>query len=157
MKVLLLGSGGRECAIAWKLVQSPNCNQLFIAPGNAGTSAYGQNVAIKVNEFDKIANFCKQESIDMIVVGPEDPLVNGIVDYFEQIPNAPKVIGPSKAAAQLEGSKDFAKGFMTRNHIPTARYQSFTAAQYDEACKFLEQLQAPYVLRPMVWLLVRVC
>lgn len=147
MKVLLLGSGGRECAIAWKLVQSPNCNQLFIAPGNAGTSAYGQNVAIKVNEFDKIANFCKQESIDMIVVGPEDPLVNGIVDYFEQIPNAPKVIGPSKAAAQLEGSKDFAKGFMTRNHIPTARYQSFTAAQYDEACKFLEQLQAPYVLK----------
>ena len=108
MKVLLLGSGGRECAIAWKLFQSPKCNQLFIAPGNAGTSAYGQNVAIKVNEFDKIANFCKQEGIDMIIVGPEDPLVNGIVDYFEQIPDAPKVIGPSKVAAQLEGSKDFA-------------------------------------------------
>ncbi|MBP5765169.1 MAG: phosphoribosylamine--glycine ligase [Bacteroidales bacterium] len=147
MKVLLLGSGGRECAIAWKLFQSPKCNQLFIAPGNAGTSAYGQNVAIKVNEFDKIANFCKQEGIDMIVVGPEDPLVNGIVDYFEQIPDAPKVIGPSKAAAQLEGSKDFAKGFMTRHNVPTARYQSFTAAEYDEACRFLEQLQAPYVLK----------
>ncbi|MBR0038211.1 MAG: phosphoribosylamine--glycine ligase [Bacteroidales bacterium] len=147
MKVLLLGSGGRECAIAWKLVQSPKCNQLFIAPGNAGTSAYGQNVAIKVNEFDKIADFCKQEQIDLIVVGPEDPLVNGIVDYFEQIPNAPKVIGPSKAAAQLEGSKDFAKGFMTRHQVPTARYRSFTAAEYDEACSFLEELQAPYVLK----------
>ena len=147
MKVLLLGSGGRECAIAWKLFQSPKCNQLFIAPGNAGTSAYGQNVAIKVNEFDKIANFCKQEGIDMIIVGPEDPLVNGIVDYFEQIPDAPKVIGPSKVAAQLEGSKDFAKGFMTRHNVPTARYQSFTAAEYDEACRFLEQLQAPYVLK----------
>lgn len=147
MKVLLLGSGGRECAIAWKLAQSPKCNQLFIAPGNAGTSAYGKNVAIKVNEFDKIADFCKQEQIEMIVVGPEDPLVNGIVDYFEQIPNAPKVIGPSKAAAQLEGSKEFCKQFMGRHNIPTARYQSFTAADYDQACRFLETLQAPYVLK----------
>ena len=147
MKVLLLGSGGRECAIAWKLAQSPKCNQLFIAPGNAGTSAYGQNVAIKVNEFDRIAAFCSEEKIDMIVVGPEDPLVNGIVDYFGQIPNAPKVIGPSKAAAQLEGSKDFCKRFMQRNGIPTARYQSFTAADYDAACRFLETLQAPYVLK----------
>ncbi len=147
MKVLLLGSGGRECAIAWKLAQSPKCNQLFIAPGNAGTSAYGKNVAIKVNEFDKIADFCKEEKIEMIVVGPEDPLVNGIVDYFEAVPDAPKVIGPSKAAAQLEGSKDFCKQFMQRNGIPTARYQSFTAAEYDQACKFLETLQAPYVLK----------
>ena len=147
MKVLLLGSGGRECAIAWKLAQSAKCNQLFIAPGNAGTSAYGTNVAIKVNEFDKIALFCKEQQIDMIVVGPEDPLVNGIVDYFSTIESAPKVIGPSKAAAQLEGSKDFAKGFMSRHGIPTARYQSFTAAQYDEACRFLETLQAPYVLK----------
>jgi len=147
MKVLLLGSGGRECAIAWKLVQSPKCNQLFIAPGNAGTSAYGQNVAIKVNEFDKIAAFCKEEKIEMIVVGPEDPLVNGIVDYFDNVADAPKVVGPSKAAAQLEGSKDFCKQFMMRNGIPTARYQSFTAAEYDEACRFLETLQAPYVLK----------
>lgn len=147
MKVLLLGSGGRECAIAWKLAQSSNCEQLFIAPGNAGTSAYGQNVAIKVNEFDKMAAFCKEQNIDMIVVGPEDPLVNGVVDYFEAIPDAPKVIGPSKAAAQLEGSKDFCKQFMQRNGIPTARYQSFTAAEYDAACKFLETLQAPYVLK----------
>ncbi len=147
MKVLLLGSGGRECAIAWKLAQSPKCNQLFIAPGNAGTSAYGQNVAIKVNEFDKIAAFCKEEKIEMIVVGPEDPLVNGIVDYFENVADAPKVVGPSKAAAQLEGSKDFCKQFMMRNGIPTARYQSFTAADYDQACRFLETLQAPYVLK----------
>lgn len=147
MKVLLLGSGGRECAIAWKLAQSSKCDQLFIAPGNAGTSAYGQNVAIKVNEFDKIATFCKEEKIEMIVVGPEDPLVNGVVDYFDAISGAPKVIGPSKAAAQLEGSKDFCKQFMQRNGIPTARYQSFTAAEYDQACKFLETLQAPYVLK----------
>ena len=147
MKVLLLGSGGRECAIAWKLAQSPKCNQLFIAPGNAGTSAYGQNVPIKVNEFDKIALFSKEQKIDMIVVGPEDPLVNGIADFFAALPDAPKVIGPSKAAAQLEGSKDFAKGFMSRHGIPTARYQSFTAAQYDDACRFLETLQAPYVLK----------
>jgi len=147
MKVLLLGSGGRECAIAWKLAQSPKCNQLFIAPGNAGTSAYGKNIAIKVNEFDKIAAFCKEEKIEMIVVGPEDPLVNGIVDYFENVTDAPKVVGPSKAAAQLEGSKDFCKQFMMRNGIPTARYQSFTAAEYDDACKFLETLQAPYVVK----------
>ncbi len=147
MKILLLGSGGRECAIAWKLAQSPECSQLFIAPGNAGTSAYGRNVNIKVNEFDKIAAFCAQEGVGMIVVGPEDPLVNGIVDYMAQIPGAPVVIGPSKAAAQLEGSKDFAKGFMSRHGIPTARYRSFTAADYDEACRFLESLQAPYVLK----------
>ncbi len=147
MKILLLGSGGRECAIAWKLAQSLKCSQLFIAPGNAGTSAYGRNVSIKVNEFDKIAAFCAQEGVSMIVVGPEDPLVNGIVDYFSQLPGAPVVIGPSKAAAQLEGSKDFAKGFMSRHGIPTARYRSFTVAQYDEACRFLESLQAPYVLK----------
>ncbi|MCR5395027.1 MAG: phosphoribosylamine--glycine ligase [Bacteroidales bacterium] len=147
MNVLLLGSGGRECAIAWKLAQSAKCDQLYIAPGNAGTSAYGQNVAIGVNEFDKIAQFATEKHIDMIVVGPEDPLVNGISDFFADRPGAPKVIGPSKAAAQLEGSKDFAKGFMSRHGIPTARYQSFTAAEYDEACRFLESLQAPYVLK----------
>lgn len=145
MKILLLGSGGRECAIAWKLAQSPRCTKLFIAPGNAGTGAYGENVAIKVNEFDKIKDFVAANCIEMIVVGPEDPLVNGIYDFFKG--TDVKVIGPSKAAAQLEGSKDFCKRFMMRNNIPTARYQSFTAAEYDEACKFLETLQAPYVLK----------
>lgn len=149
MNILLLGSGGRECAIAWKLAQSAKCDKLFIAPGNAGTTAYGENVSIKVNEFDKIADFCLNNAIDMVVVGPEDPLVNGIVDFFEsneKLAGIP-VIGPTKAAAQLEGSKDFCKQFMTRHGIPTARYQSFTAAEYDEACKFLEKLQAPYVLK----------
>ena len=145
MKILLLGSGGRECAIAWKLAQSPRCTKLFIAPGNAGTGAYGENVAIKVNEFEKIKDFVAANGIEMVVVGPEDPLVNGIYDYFKG--TDVKVIGPSKAAAQLEGSKDFCKRFMMRNNIPTARYQSFTAAEYDEACKFLETLQAPYVLK----------
>ena len=145
MNILLLGSGGRECAIAWKLAQSPRCTKLFIAPGNAGTGAYGENVAIKVNEFDKIKDFVAANGIEMVVVGPEDPLVNGIYDYFQG--TDVKVIGPSKAAAQLEGSKDFCKRFMMRNNIPTARYQSFTAAEYDEACKFLETLQAPYVLK----------
>ena len=145
MKILLLGSGGRECAIAWKLAQSPRCTKLFIAPGNAGTGAYGENVAIKVNEFEKIKDFVAANGIEMVVVGPEDPLVNGIYDYFQG--TDVKVIGPSKAAAQLEGSKDFCKRFMMRNNIPTARYQSFTAAEYDEACKFLETLQAPYVLK----------
>ena len=145
MNILLLGSGGRECAIAWKLAQSPRCTRLFIAPGNAGTGAYGENVAIKVNEFEKIKDFVAANGIEMVVVGPEDPLVNGIYDYFQG--TDVKVIGPSKAAAQLEGSKDFCKRFMMRNNIPTARYQSFTAAEYDEACKFLETLQAPYVLK----------
>ena len=145
MNILLLGSGGRECAIAWKLAQSPRCTKLFIAPGNAGTGAYGENVAIKVNEFEKIKDFVAANGIEMVVVGPEDPLVNGIYDYFKG--TDVKVIGPSKAAAQLEGSKDFCKRFMMSNNIPTARYQSFTAAEYDEACKFLETLQAPYVLK----------
>ncbi len=149
MNILLLGSGGRECAIAWKLAQSAKCDKLFIAPGNAGTTAYGENVSIKVNEFDKIADFCLSHAIDMVVVGPEDPLVNGIVDFFESNDKlaAIPVIGPTKAAAQLEGSKDFCKQFMSRHGIPTARYQSFTAAEYDDACKFLETLQAPYVLK----------
>ena len=145
MNILLLGSGGRECAIAWKLAQSAKCDKLYIAPGNAGTTAYGENVPIKVNEFDKIAAFVDEHQIQMLVVGPEDPLVNGVYDYFEG--KDIMVIGPSKAAAQLEGSKDFCKQFMQRNGVPTARYQSFTLAQYDEACRFLETLQAPYVLK----------
>jgi len=149
MNILLLGSGGRECAIAWKLAQSAQCDHLFIAPGNAGTTAYGTNVAIKVNEFDKIKDFALANQIDMVVVGPEDPLVNGVYDFFQNDPAlaSVKVIGPSKAAAQLEGSKDFCKRFMERHGIPTARYQSFTAAEYDQACSFLETLQAPYVLK----------
>lgn len=149
MKILLLGSGGRECAIAWKLAQSPKCEQLYIAPGNAGTRAYGENIEIKVNDFDKIKDFVIDQSIDMVVVGPEDPLVNGIADYFENDDALRHiaVIGPSRKAAQLEGSKDFAKGFMMRHNIPTAKYQSFTAAEYDEACRFLERLSAPYVLK----------
>ncbi len=149
MKILLLGSGGRECAIAWKLAQSPKCEQLYIAPGNAGTRAYGENIEIKVNDFDKIKDFVIAQSIDMVVVGPEDPLVHGIADYFENDDALRHiaVIGPSRQAAQLEGSKDFAKGFMMRHNIPTAKYQSFTAAEYDEACRFLESLSAPYVLK----------
>jgi phosphoribosylamine--glycine ligase len=149
MKILLLGSGGRECAIAWKLAQSPKCTQLFIAPGNAGTSAYGENVAIKVNDFDAIRAFVLEKQVEMVVVGPEDPLVHGIVDYFAAdaaLSNIP-VIGPSKAGAQLEGSKDFAKGFMMRHNIPTARYRSFTSETLDEAYAFLETLHAPYVLK----------
>jgi phosphoribosylamine--glycine ligase len=149
MKILLLGSGGRECAIAWKLAQSPKCTQLFIAPGNAGTSAYGENVAIKVNDFDAIRAFVLEKQVEMVVVGPEDPLVHGIVDYFAAdaaLSNIP-VIGPSKVGAQLEGSKDFAKGFMMRHNIPTARYRSFTSETLDEAYAFLETLHAPYVLK----------
>lgn len=149
MKLLLLGSGGRECAIAWKLAQSPKCENLFIAPGNAGTTAYGQNVDIKVSEFEKIKDFVLSEKIDMVVVGPEDPLVNGITDFFASDPalSAIPVIGPTRTGAQLEGSKDFAKGFMMRHDIPTAQYKSFTAETIDEAYRFLETLSAPYVLK----------
>ena len=149
MKILLLGNGGRECAIAWKLAQSPKCTKLYIAPGNAGTSAYGENVSIKVDEFDKIGQFALHNSIDLVVVGPENPLVGGIVDYFEQDAALSKiaVFGPTKEGARLEGSKDFAKGFMQRHGIPTARYRSFTKEALDEACQFLETLKAPYVLK----------
>lgn len=149
MNILLLGSGGRECAIAWKLAQSPLCTRLYIAPGNAGTTAYGENVAIRVNEFDKIGQFVLDRAVDLVVVGPEDPLVNGIVDYFEGRPDLRHVgiFGPTQAGARLEGSKEFAKGFMQRHSIPTARYRSFTAATVEEGCRFLETLQAPYVLK----------
>ena len=147
MKILLLGSGGRECAIAWKLAQSPKCEKLFIAPGNAGTIAYGENVPMKATDFDAIAAFVQDKGITMVVVGPEDPLVQGIVEALHAKLPQLKIVGPSKAAAQLEGSKDFCKQFMSRNGIPTARYQSFTAAEYEEACKFLETLKAPYVLK----------
>ncbi|MBU0289052.1 phosphoribosylamine--glycine ligase [Hallella faecis] len=149
MKILLLGSGGREHAMAWKIAQSKKCDQLFIAPGNAGTTAIGENVSIGVNEFDKQKDFVVANGIDMVVVGPEVPLVNGIVDAFradERTANIP-VIGPSKQGAELEGSKDFAKGFMKRHNIPTAAYETFDGTTVEEGVAFLKTLKAPYVLK----------
>lgn len=145
MNILLLGSGGRESALARKLSQSPRCTQLWIAPGNGGTEAYGNNVAVSPLDFDAIAKFVDGNSVDMIVVGNEDPLVAGIYDYFENKPVL--VVGPSKAAAALEGSKDFAKGFMNRHGIPTAAYETFTKNTLEAGCKFLESLKPPYVLK----------
>lgn len=149
MKILLLGSGGREHALAWKIAQSPKVSQLFIAPGNAGTMQVGKNVDIKADDFDGIAQFVLDYEVDMVVVGPEDPLVKGIYDYFQHhdlLKDIP-VIGPSKAGAVLEGSKDFAKGFMRRHNIPTAAYATFDGEHVEEGCRFLETLQAPYVLK----------
>ena len=149
MKILLLGSGGREHALAWKIAQSPKVSQLFIAPGNAGTMQVGKNVDIKADDFDGIAQFVLDYAVDMVVVGPEDPLVKGIYDYFQHhdlLKDIP-VIGPSKAGAVLEGSKDFAKGFMQRHNIPTAAYATFDGEHVEEGCRFLETLQAPYVLK----------
>ena len=149
MKLLLLGSGGREHALAWKIAQSPKIEKLYIAPGNAGTSEVGENVAIKADDFAAIKEFVVKNDINIVVVGPEDPLVKGIYDYFkndEALKNVP-VIGPSKAGAVLEGSKEFAKGFMQRHHIPTAGYKSITAANLEEGLAFLETLEAPYVLK----------
>lgn len=149
MKLLLLGSGGREHALAWKIAQSAQVEKLFIAPGNAGTANVGENVALKADDFDGIANFVVANGIDMVVVGPEDPLVKGIYDYFKQRADVAQVpvIGPSKAGAVLEGSKDFAKSFMKRHNIPTAAYETFDGTQVEEGCRFLETLQAPYVLK----------
>lgn len=149
MKVLLLGSGGREHALGWKIAQSPKVEKLYIAPGNAGTSEVGTNVDIKATDFEALADFALREHIDMIVVGPEDPLVQGIYDYFGNNPQTAgiAVIGPTKEGARLEGSKEFAKEFMQRHHIPTARYMSVTEDTLDEGLKFLESLQAPYVLK----------
>lgn len=149
MNILLLGSGGREHALAWKISQSPRVDKLYIAPGNAGTSQVGENVAISVCDFDKIADFVLANNVSMVVVGPEDPLVKGVYDYFasnEKLSNI-AVIGPSREAAQLEGSKSFAKEFMQRHSIPTAAYRSFDGTQLDEAYAFLETLKAPYVLK----------
>ncbi|MDD6864124.1 phosphoribosylamine--glycine ligase [Prevotella sp. P2-180] len=149
MKILLLGSGGREHALAWKIAQSEKCEKLYIAPGNAGTGNCGENVNIGVNEFDKIKDFVYINKVDMVVVGPEDPLVKGIYDEFANDPltcNVP-VIGPSKAGAVLEGSKDFAKAFMQRHNIPTAKYKTFDGTTVEEGLKFLETLKAPYVLK----------
>ncbi|MCM1163900.1 MAG: phosphoribosylamine--glycine ligase [Muribaculaceae bacterium] len=147
MKVLLLGSGGRECAIAWKLSKSPKLDKLFIAPGNGGTDAYGENVAISPLDFPAIETFVKENGVDMIVVGNEDPLVAGIYDYFAAIPGSPLIVGPSKLGAMLEGSKDFAKQFMARHEIPTAAYRSFTAETLSEGEEFLATLRPPYVLK----------
>ncbi len=149
MKLLLLGSGGREHAMAWKISQSPRVDNLYIAPGNAGTAKVGTNVPIKADDFDEIKNFCLDKQIDMVVVGPEDPLVKGIYDFFrkdKELKYIP-VIGPSKAGAVLEGSKDFAKGFMQRHNIPTAAYQTFDGTTLEEGLAFLETLKAPYVLK----------
>lgn len=149
MKILLLGSGGREHALGWKIAQSKRVTQLFIAPGNAGTSEVGTNVDIQVNDFDAIKDFICTQQIDMVVVGPEDPLVNGIYDALRNDSRTKDtvVIGPSKEGAKLEGSKDFAKAFMQRHHIPTARYHTFTGETLDEGLRFLETLEAPYVLK----------
>ena len=149
MKILLLGSGGREHALAWKIAQSKQVEKLYIAPGNAGTGNCGENVNIGVNDFEELKKFVYTNHIDMVVVGPEDPLVKGIYDNFAHDPltcNIP-VIGPSKAGAVLEGSKDFAKAFMQRHNIPTARYQTFDGTTVEEGLKFLETLSAPYVLK----------
>lgn len=149
MKLLLLGSGGREHALAWKIAQSPKIEKLYVAPGNAGTNNVAENVAIKVDDFDAIRSFVIENHIDMVVVGPEDPLVKGVYDFFKNddaLSHIP-VIGPSKAGAVLEGSKEFAKGFMQRHGIPTARYQSFTGEELQEGLAYLETLQAPYVLK----------
>ena len=149
MKILLLGSGGREHALAWKIAQSPKCSKLYIAPGNAGTNSVGENVPIGVNEFDKLKDFAASHDIDMLVVGPEVPLVGGIADEFKNDSRTKDipVIGPSKAGAELEGSKDFAKGFMKRHNIPTAAYETFDGTTVEEGLKFLETLQPPYVLK----------
>ena len=149
MKLLLLGSGGREHALAWKIAQSPKIEKLYIAPGNAGTARVGENVPLKADDFDGIRRFVLEQGVDMVVVGPEDPLVKGIYDYFKADPELASVpvIGPSRAGAVLEGSKEFAKGFMERHGIPTARYRSFTAETLDEGLAFLETLEAPYVLK----------
>ena len=149
MTILLLGSGGREHALAWKIVQSPKCGKLYIAPGNAGTREVGENVPIGVNDFEALKAFAADNSVDMVVVGPEDPLVRGIYDDFrsDQRTCHIPVIGPSKAGAVLEGSKDFAKAFMKRHNIPTARYETFDGEHVEEGIAFLETLQAPYVLK----------
>ena len=149
MKILLLGSGGREHALAWKIAQSSKCEKLYIAPGNGGTGNVGENVPIKADDFEAIKQFCVEKQISMVVVGPEDPLVKGIYDDLKADARTKliPVIGPSKAGAVLEGSKDFAKGFMQRHHIPTARYETFDGEHLQEGLAFLETLQPPYVLK----------
>jgi phosphoribosylamine---glycine ligase len=149
MTILLLGSGGREHALAWKMIQSSKCDRLFVAPGNAGTSQIATNIPLNILDFEAIKTFVVQEKVNMVVVGPEDPLVHGIYDFFSQddtLKNIP-VIGPSKVGAQLEGSKEFAKEFLVKHNIPTAAYDSFTVETVEKGCEFLETLQPPYVLK----------
>jgi len=149
MKVLLLGSGGREHAIAWKIAQSSILDELFIAPGNAGTKKHGKNIALSVTDFAGIKNFVLEHNIDMVVVGPEEPLVLGIYDFFVNDPQLKNVsvIGPSQKGAQLEGSKDFAKAFMSRHQIPTAKYGTFDADSLADGLRFLDNMKGPYVLK----------
>lgn len=149
MRILLLGSGGREHALAWKIAQSKQCSKLFIAPGNAGTGAVGENVSIGVNDFERLKEFTIEQKVDMVVVGPEDPLVNGIYDAFKDDKRTAHIpiIGPSKAGAVLEGSKDFAKAFMKRHNIPTAAYATFDGTSIEEGLQFLDTLKPPYVLK----------
>lgn len=149
MNILLLGSGGREHALAWKMAQSPKTDTLFIAPGNAGTATVGTNAALSATDFPALKDFVLKNRVEMVVVGPEDPLVKGVYDFFQadEALRGITVIGPSKAGAQLEGSKEFAKAFMQRHGIPTARYKSISAENIDEGYAFLEELKAPYVLK----------
>lgn len=149
MTILLLGSGGREHALAWKMLQSSRCSTLFVAPGNAGTAAIAKNIALSITDFQSIKRFVLENDVDMVVVGPEDPLVDGIYDFFKndsELSTIP-VIGPSKIGAQLEGSKEFAKEFLIKHQIPTAAYDSFTVETVEKGCRFLETLQPPYVLK----------
>lgn len=149
MTILLLGSGGREHAFAWKMIQSPLCDTLFVAPGNAGTAAIAINIDLSPTDFDAIKTFVIEKKVEMVVVGPEDPLVKGIYDFFlndTELKHIP-VIGPSKIGAQLEGSKEFAKEFLIKHNIPTAAYDSFTAETVEKGCEFLETLEPPYVLK----------
>ena len=149
MKILLLGSGGREHALAWKISQSSQLEKLFVAPGNAGTNSIAENVELSVDDFKSIANFMLHNKVNILVVGPENPLVNGIHDYFDSRPDLTHitVVGPKKEGAQLEGSKDFSKSFMKRHRIPTAKYGSFNYDTLDKGLAYLEKLSGPYVLK----------
>ncbi len=149
MNILLLGSGGREHALAWKLSQSPHCTKLFIAPGNAGTAKCGKNIYVNMNDFDAIGQFCREEAVEMVIVGPEEPLVKGIADYFKQDITLEHIalIGPSKEGARLEGSKAYGKEFMTRYHIPTAAYGEFDITNYEDGIKYIQSHSLPVVLK----------
>ncbi|MBR4327830.1 MAG: phosphoribosylamine--glycine ligase, partial [Bacteroidales bacterium] len=147
MNVLLIGSGGRESALAWKIAQSPKLTKLYATPGNPGIADIATNLNIKVSDFDGIAKAVKDNDIKLVVVGPEVPLIDGLADYLRSIENPPLVCGPTKDGAQLEGSKDFAKQFMVRHNIPTARYKTFNGDTYNQAVDFLKNLQPPYVLK----------
>jgi phosphoribosylamine--glycine ligase len=147
MNILLLGSGGREHALSWKISQSKHCSQLFIAPGNAGTEQFGKNLPFTVNDFDAIKKTCTEQKIDMVIVGPEEPLVNGVVDFLKTENENLLIVGPSKEAAQLEGSKAFAKSFMERHGIPTAKYREFTVENFEEGIAYLQKHPLPIVLK----------